>query len=421
MIPWVAGSLLLFGSVVTLAFVANALAPSRDPRTLIVRFAASMLTLELAAHNLFAQLGGAALLVAFGALRVWPGRAGLAICALSWLSFVYMLYEGRGARGAMRAALEGFVHDPEGPRLPWLSTVLVLPIIRKDVRRVRDIVYARVAGRRLKLDVYMPASAGSGRPAVMQIHGGAWIVGDKRTQGIPLCVHLAASGWVAFNVNYRLSPGATFPDHLVDLKRALAWIRAHAAEYGVDPRFIAVTGGSAGGHLAALMALTQNDARYQPGFEHADTSLQAAIPFYGVYDFTNRSGAFHPVFVRRLLQAHVIKAFFDEEPEKFAEASPIDRVRPDAPPFFVIHGDRDTLAPLSEARKFVETLRAVSKAPVLFAEIRGAQHSFDVLMSPRTVAVIEGVERFLAEALSRALPDAAPRVNVLEGTVAETL
>ncbi len=143
------------------------------------------------------------------------------------------------------------------------------------------------------------------------------------------------------------------------------------------------------------MALTCNDPRYQPGFEQEDTRVQACVPFYGVYDFTNRFGTFPKAFGRRLLQAHVMKAFLDEEPEKFAAASPIDCVRPDAPPFLVIHGDRDTLAPLRDAREFVQKLRSVSRSEVLYAEIRGAQHAFDMIVSPRSVPVIEGVERFL--------------------------
>ena len=77
-----------------------------------------------------------------------------------------------------------------------------------------------------------------GVPPLLQIHGGAWVIGDKREQGLPLMHHLAASGWVCFNANYRLSPRATLPDHLVDCKRALAWIREHADEYGVDPDFV---------------------------------------------------------------------------------------------------------------------------------------------------------------------------------------
>ena len=401
---WAAGFLLLAAGVVSLALSANALFPRRGARALLVSFAASMITLELAAHQLVVQIGGALVFVALGALATRPGQIGIVLSALSWVMLLYVVVEGRGTRRIIREALTSFVPELEGPRVPFRDVVLPLSRGRREVQRIRDVVYARTAGRRLRLDIYMPLQAGSNRPAVMQIHGGGWVVGDKRNQGIPLCLHLSRCGWVVFNVNYRLSPGATFPDHLVDLKRALAWIRAHAGEYGVDPSFVAVTGGSAGGHLAALMALTQNEARYQPGFEDADTSIQAAVPFYGVYDFTNRFGSFHPIFVKRLLQAHVIKAFFEDEPEKFAEASPIDRVGPDAPPFFVIHGDRDTMAPLSDARKFVAALRSVSRSPVLFAEIRGAQHAFDMLTSPRSVPVIEGVERFLEEVRKRSSP-----------------
>jgi acetyl esterase/lipase len=222
------------------------------------------------------------------------------------------------------------------------------------------------------------------------------VLGDKREQGLPLLGHMAAQGWVGVNVNYRLSPGATFPDHLVDLKRGLAWIREHADELEIDPDFICVTGGSAGGHLAALMALTQNEPRYQPGFEDADTSLAAAVPFYGVYDFTpdGAMGADPDIF-SKFLEPIVIKAFVAEEPERFRDASPVHHVHADAPPFFAIHGDKDTLAPVEDARTFVERLRAVSKQPVLYAEMQGAQHAFEIFPSLRAARVIEGVERFL--------------------------
>jgi acetyl esterase/lipase len=247
----------------------------------------------------------------------------------------------------------------------------------------------------LELDVIAPESDGQKRPAVLQIHGGSWVMGDKREQGWPLLSHLAANGWVCFNLNYRLSPGATFPDHLVDLKAGLAWIRAHAEEWGIDPSFIAVTGGSAGGHLAALMALTANDPEYQPGFEEADTSLQAAVPIYGVYDFTSRRGTNRLPFWYRRLERQIMKAFRDEEPDKFRRASPIERIHPDLPPFFIIHGDRDTLAPVEEARDFADELRRTSTAPVFYAELKGAQHAFDLFCSPRTAHMLAAVLKFL--------------------------
>jgi acetyl esterase/lipase len=95
---------------------------------------------------------------------------------------------------------------------------------------------------------------------------------------------------VCVSINYRLSPRAAWPDHIVDVKRALAWIKEHIADYGGDPNFVAITGGSAGGHLCSLAALSPNEPSFQPGFEEADTSVACAVPFYGVYDFTNRDG-----------------------------------------------------------------------------------------------------------------------------------
>ena len=269
---------------------------------------------------------------------------------------------------------------------------------RHQVTRTRNVPFARVGGRVLKLDVFAPsepAPDGARRPALLQIHGGAWVIGDKREQGIPLLKAVARDGWVGFNANYRLSPAATWPDHLVDIKRALAFIREHADEYGVDPDFVAVTGGSAGGHLATMVALTQNEARYQPGFEDADTSVQACVPFYGVYDFTNRAGTMPPQFRDWFLQPLIMKAFYDDEPERFRDASPLDNLRPDVPPFLVVHGDNDTLAPVADARTFVAALREVSTSSVHFLELRGAQHSFDVFTSVRTRRVVRAVERFL--------------------------
>src|SRR5437667_270151 len=125
----------------------------------------------------------------------------------------------------------------------------------------------------------------SGCPTLLQIHGGAWILGSKNEQGIPLMRHLASRGWVCVSANYRLSPRATFPDHLIDCKRAVGWIRQHGADYGANTDFLVVTGGSAGGHLAALVALTANEPEYQPGFESADTSVSGCVAFHGVERF----------------------------------------------------------------------------------------------------------------------------------------
>lgn len=275
-----------------------------------------------------------------------------------------------------------------------------LPVLngRQRRRKTRGVVYAELEGHRLKLDVYEPLDdprPDERRPAIVQIHGGAWIVGSKDEQGVPLLNHLAANGWVGFNVEYRLSPRAKFPMHLTDCKAALAWIREHADEYGVDPDFIVVTGGSAGGHLTALMALTENDPRFQAGFEDKDTSVQAAVPFYGVYDLLDREKDQLDTFLR-FLETLVMGSHPEVDPEGWASYSPIDRIHGDAPPMFVIHGDKDVLVPVAGARRFVAELRRQSSNPVCYAELHGAQHAFEVFPSLRTVRTVEYVERFLS-------------------------
>ena len=398
-LPWVAilaWAFLAWGAGAA-ALVLNSLRPVQvHPLIQGVSFFASWLTIELVGHHLVAHLAVVALIGWSGALAHPAGLIGLALTSVAWLGLGRLWLQARHSEARMRDALADLVPDDHAWERPPLRT-LVVPFYprRFDVEVIQDVVFWRGEGRTLRLDIFRKrGGVANGAPGLMQIHGGGWVIGDKREQGLPLLYHMAAQGWVCFNVNYRLSPAATFPDHLIDLKRALAWIREHAEEYGVDPNFIAATGGSAGGHLTALMALTANRPCYQPGFPEADTSVQAAVPVYGVYDFTDRLGLMGPAF-QKLSEAWVMKAFRDEEPARFRDASPLDLVHADAPPFLVIHGDRDTLAPVAYARLFVERLKARSRQPVRFVELPGAQHAFDVFASPRTVRVVSGVQRFL--------------------------
>lgn len=232
------------------------------------------------------------------------------------------------------------------------------------------------------------------------------MIGDKREQALPLMNHLAAQGWVCVAANYRRSPKVAFPEHLNDLKRAVRWIREHIAEYGGDPDFVVATGGSAGGHLSSMVALTANDPRYQSGFEEVDTSMRACVPFYGVYDFTDAFGKHAHAGMRDFIAKTVMQKDFETERQAFEDASPMHRANADAPPFFVIHGSHDSLAPVEEARQFVRILRQRSRAPVVYAEIPGAQHAFEVFHSLRTRHVVEGVDRFLAHVYSDYLAEA---------------
>ena len=393
LVGWLFLALSLYGALYTL----NAFAPLRRGRVLYAwSFVSSWLTTEGALFHVAWQVVVSGVFVWLGALGSWPGRVGLVVCLASWTGLLVLFGQSRRAGRAIEASL--------GELTPGASAVRYR---RRDVRLHRNVEYRRAGGHRLRMDILEPAAprrAGERRPALVQIHGGAWILGFKDRQALPLMHLMAANGWVVFNIDYRLSPTATWPDHLVDCKAAVAWVREHADDYGVDASFVAVTGGSAGGHLSALMALTANDPRYQPGFEAADTSVQAAVPFYGVYDWTNSSGAFPEEFHRWILEPLVVKEFLDDDPQRFADASPLVLVRAAvasgrpvaAPPMLVVHGTRDTLAPVVDARTFTTELAAASDNEVLYVELPGAQHAFDTFRSPRTNRMVQGVHRFLA-------------------------
>jgi acetyl esterase/lipase len=317
---------------------------------------------------------------------------------------------GQRARRVVIEAFRDATGDPPAPSAPvlpppqwgrWWRLTRAVPLRARSAEIVRNIDYWGDGIDRHRLDVIRPknsaASGLNGAPVMIYVHGGAWVIGNKEEQGKPMMFELVARGWVCVAINYRLSPKATWPDQIVDCKRAIAWVHEHIAEYGGDPSFIAISGGSAGGHLCALAALTAGDARWQPGFEDEDTSVDACLPFYGVMEMTGapdgmgRSG---PRFMR-MLEKQVMKVTQAEHPEVFEQASPTLRVHADAPPFFVFHGSNDTLVPVEVARHFVGALRAVSNSTVAYAELPLAQHAFDVLASLRCQATTAGVAAFL--------------------------
>lgn len=335
-----------------------------------------------------------ALLIWAGALEHRIGWMGFWLTILTWLDYLVIQFVARRAKRIVASSLSAVGVEPAGfARIDWPRVLAAYPYrIPRNIARVESIEYAPG----LHLDVYRRRNLEPGpHPALLQIHGGSWRGGNRRQQARPLIHRLAQQGWVCVAASYPLVPDATFPEQLVELKRALAWMRGVGKTYGVDPAFIAVTGGSAGGHLAALVALTANRPEYQPGFEEVDTSLQAAIPVYGIYDLLNRNKTRDdwPIIPKALM-----KATKQEAEAQYRAASPLDQVHAAAPPFFVIHGASDAVVPTAEAEQFVGALRQVSTAPVAYAEIPGANHAFDVLDSLRTHYVISGVARFLETA-----------------------
>lgn len=258
-------------------------------------------------------------------------------------------------------------------------------------------------GRDHLLDIWRLPELPAGRPApvLLQVPGGAWALSEKRGQAYPLMSRLVSLGWICVSINYSRSPGRAFPSHIVDVKRAIAWVRDHIADYGGDPDYIAITGGSAGGHLASLAALTAGDPALQPGFEHADTSVQAAVPYYGAYDLTNVE-TMTPLMVP-FLEQFVMRASLADNRALYEAASPIYHVHRDAPPFFVLHGRDDAVIPRAQARDFVTALRGAGAPVVAHAELPNAHHAFDALATARSQLTADAVAQFLGVAYGRHL------------------
>ncbi len=390
----------------------NAVRPfARTGPASVPSFAAGWIVSELPLHTAAMQTMVTARAVRKGALRSWAGRALVGIDAISWaqryrlhreagrsdLVFDDALVDELGSDYRTRAASLG-VSDAD-TSMPLARLLQPFELGRRNLCVEPNVSYGE-AGRRNLLDVWKhPDLPLDGRaPVLLQVHGGAWMIGKKEEQGQPLMTHLTERGWVCVAINYSLSPRAAWPAHIIDVKRSIAWVKANIARYGGNPDFIAITGGSAGGHLSALAALTPNDPVFQPGFEDADTTVQAAVPFYGVYDFLNRDGTGRSD-MQGMLERSIFQHTLDDDRRPHWEAaSPMGCVRPDAPPFFVIHGTNDSLVPVEQARAFADMLRKESTQPVAYAELPRTQHAFDLFWSPRTWAAVHAVERFLAVA-----------------------
>jgi acetyl esterase/lipase len=391
----------LLRAVAELVNAANAVRPlGREGYVTLPVFAFGWPTGEAAPVVAGASMLDAARRALRGDFEGTRGRLALALTVLTWgvLGFVYR----RGAQSQryfedpLRETLgENYDAVAAQERRRRRGGVLRTSWSRRHYVQKSSIV--RYGPHRVNVaDVWRRADLPrDGRaPVLLQVPGGAWAFGMRRPQAYPLMSHLAERGWVCVSMAYRVSPRNTWPSHMVDVKRAMAWVKENIAEYGGDPNFVAITGGSAGGHLAALAALTPNEPQWQPGFEDADTSVVAAVPIYGRYDWFTRKGSGRPEFIA-VLQRYIVKKRFAENREVYLDASPITKVRADAPPFFVLHGVDDSIIPVQEGRAFAEALKEKSDNPVAYAEIPHAQHAFDFFGSPHGHYTAAAVARFL--------------------------
>lgn len=408
--------LLAFLAIFNLVSMITVFTPRAVPRRAVpwTIFGTALLATEMAWIWLPLQVGLASLFILGGALETGLGGLAWLLLMITWPGLIWSIWKSGQAEDTVRRAIVGqlganYLEDiPAQARGKLREKVTFrdwrnpIGMPRPGVEVLKHIPYGP-HGVRQQLDIYRPEIIPEGGcPVLFQIHGGAWMLGDKGGQALPLMYHLAQKGWICVAANYRLSPSVAFPTHLTDCKKALCWIKENGAEYGMDTSFVAVTGGSAGGHLTALMGLTENRPDLQLENPDTDTSVQAAIPFYGVYDFLVRYNQ-HPnrEVYQRFLRGKVMHETVEQNPGLWDLASPVAQVHKDAPPFMVWHGTHDSLAVVQDARVFVDKLREVSAEPVIYVEMPGAEHAWEIVHSVRTEHTIDGVHRFLEWALAK--------------------
>jgi acetyl esterase/lipase len=217
--------------------------------------------------------------------------------------------------------------------------VPALPDIPTGVAVKRSVVYRTVAGRQLRMDICLPARADARVvPAVMLIHGGGWRSGDMSME-LPMALQLAAHGYVAATVEYRLSPEALYPGAVLDLKAAVRWIRAHAREYGVDTLRIAAYGCSSGGHLASLLGVTNGAREYEEG-EHpgCSSTIQAVVDIDGPLDLTHPEESGKDTIPSKPSAAKSwLGSRYADEPELWKKASPVTHLHRGMPPMLFVN------------------------------------------------------------------------------------
>lgn len=358
-------------------------APRRTPLQARLSFLGGLVVNEMPLWPALWIAGATALAAADGTLRTIPGVVGAALAVGTLIGLAVILRRGLAARPVLVRALAdaGLTGAADATRRgPWRDLAAGLfPFVVRSLRvvRHRDIAYGP-HGRRNLLDVFQPR-----RPArpdtkphasvLVYFHGGGYASGRKDREARLLMHRAVRHGWVAVSAAYRLRPDAGMPEHIADADAAIAWVRAHADELGADPERVVLAGSSAGAHLASVVALRRPSASPDQAATAPPTRVAAVVGLYGWYG-----------------------GYFGTST---TPANPGDLARGDAPPFVLIHGAQDTYVPPAMAQRLAARLRSVSRAPVVHAELPGAQHGFDLLRSPRFSAVTDAVLAALDELL----------------------
>jgi len=285
---------------------------------------------------------------------------------------------------------------PQAPfAISYLPSLTLQTAARQQVEVVRDVVYREIDGVRLKLDIYRRRGQATTGRSVIYIHGGAWIVGSRR-QSPFLLSELAAAGFVVFAIQYRLAPRFPLPAAITDCKAAVAWVRENAERYGGTKEAVAI-GGSAGGHLTAMLAVSPGEPRLQPGFESKDTSIAGAIVLYGIANFVGIFEEYPNPLSHYLFEELVFKKRYLDDPELYRLSQPLTYLHPKVPPILLVHGENDSLIPIEEARNFLAHLQAAGVTRVHLCEIPLAPHAFELMPTPLHQRAVRIVRDFIRD------------------------
>jgi acetyl esterase/lipase len=244
----------------------------------------------------------------------------------------------------------------------------------ESVTTQRNVTYCTAAGEALKMDLFLPQSSDGPFPVVVYIHGGSWVGGDKFEVGLA-GDELARKGYVVAAINYRLGPKHKWPAQIQDTKCAVRYLRASAAQYNLDPNRIAAWGSSAGGHLAALLGLADTSAGFDAG-QYLDRSsrVQAVVDMFGPTDLN----AYDPDNYSRGIGQSVFGVTHDEPQGRdlLRRASPVTYAGSSSGvPFLILHGDKDSLVPLSQSEALYDRLKAAG-TPAELVVVQNGEHGF---------------------------------------------
>lgn len=278
-----------------------------------------------------------------------------------------------------------------------MIAALALTLLLGQAPGVETVTFATVAAQDLKMDIYRPeASVRRPLPAILVIHGGAWI-GGKREDMKDLAAHLASKGFFAASVDYRLAPKSKYPAMLDDVQTAMRYLRAHGKELGIKTKRIGAMGASAGGHLSLLLGSVDTRDPKPALFPKESSRAQAVFNLFGPVDMAGGSGDYNPQ-LEPLVIAVLGKPSKDAK-EDLKAMSPMTYFNAKSAPTFTIHGEADTLVPVIQAKRLDERLtelkvrhetRLIPKMP----------HGLPIDRPEVRAAVEEGIE-FMRKELSR--------------------